>query len=171
MSSTTAIQLTELEGATSSAYQAPNPQQDISKRKGGRSTDEILQASRIADSEVPDGGYGWVIVLSGAVQLWWSLGTTYAWGVMQAALVEKDLASPATLSFIGSLQAALISALAIVNSTVMTRLGPRWTAVMGAAFMGLSEILASFTVDNVGGLFFCSGALKGIGVRYVLLTS
>lgn len=168
MSTTTSVQLSELDaaGATSTAFQPPQTHQEVSQRKGGRSTDEVLQASRVADSEVPEGGYGWVIVLSGAVQLWWSLGTTYAWGVMQAALVDKGLASPATLSFIGSLQAAFISVLAIVNSTIMTRLGPRWTAVVGAAFMGLSEILASFTVNNVGGLFFCSGVLKGIGVRY-----
>lgn len=173
MSSTSAIQLTELDApGASTAWDTPlhntqhQQQQQVSQRKlGGRSTDEVLQESRVADSEVPEGGYGWVIVLAGAVQLWWSLGTTYAWGVMQAALVEQGLASPATLSFIGSLQAALISALAIVNSTVMRRLGARWTCVLGAAFMGMSEIMASFTVHNIGGLFFCSGVLKGVGVR------
>lgn len=165
MSTTSAIQLTELDGQFSQRSHAPPPVTTSPRKNGSRATDDVLQASRLADSEVPEGGYGWVVVLAGAVQLWWSLGTTYAWGVMQSALVDRGLASPATLSFIGSLQAALISALAIANSTVMTRLGARWTAVLGAAFMGVSEVLAGFTVDNIGGLFFCSGVLKGVGVR------
>ena len=105
MSSTTAVQLTELQPTPSSATQ----------RRVATSQDEALQASLAADANVPDGGYGWVVVASGAVLLWWSIGMTYAWGVMQAALVEDGLSKPATLSFIGSLQAALVSALAIVN--------------------------------------------------------
>lgn len=162
MSSTTAIQLIELE-APNSSIRAP-PQ--LSNRKLGRSTnEEVLQASRQADSEVPEGGYGWVVITSGAILLWWSLGTTYAWGVIQSALVEDGLASPAVLSFIGSLQAALVSALALVSSRIMWSLGVRWTAIASATIMAASEILSSFTVGNVGGLFFCSGALKGIGIR------
>ena len=97
--------------------------------------------------------------------LWWAVGTTYSWGVMQTALVEDGLSTPATLSFIGSLDAALISALAIVNSRLMRVLGMRWTAVLGVSIMGGSEILSSFAVKNIGALFFTSGVLMGIGIR------
>ncbi|EEU39145.1 uncharacterized protein NECHADRAFT_94539 [Fusarium vanettenii 77-13-4] len=128
------------------------------------SRDEILKASRLADSTVPDGGYGWVIVGSGAVMLWWALGTTYAWGVMQRALIEDGLSTPAILSFIGSLDAALMSALAIINSRLMRAIGMRNTAVLGVAVMGGSEILSSFAVKNLGALFFTSGVLMGTGV-------
>lgn len=127
--------------------------------------DHVLEASREADSTAPEGGYGWVIVGSGFVLLWWSLGTTYAWGVMQTALVADGLANPAVLSFVGSLQAALISALAIVNSLVVRKTGVRAAAILGAACMGGSEILSSFTLNNVGALFFTSGVLMGLGVR------
>lgn len=34
-------------------------------------TDDILEASRLADSTVPDGGYGWVVVASCAILAWW----------------------------------------------------------------------------------------------------
>ncbi|TFB01792.1 putative transporter [Trichoderma ghanense] len=127
-------------------------------------TDHVLAASREADSTAPDGGYGWVIVGSGFVLLWWSLGTTYAWGVMQTALVADGLADPAVLSFVGSLQAALISALAVVNSLVVRKTGVRAAAMLGAACMGGSEILSSFTIRNVGALFFTSGVVMGLGV-------
>lgn len=39
--------------------------------------DNIVQASRIADSQVPDGGYGWVIIGASAVLAFWSIGTVY----------------------------------------------------------------------------------------------
>ena len=145
------------------------------RRRGDRAADppedededDILQQSRAADLAVPDGGYGWVVVASGAVILWWSVGLTYAWGIMQAALADDGLASPAVLSFVGSLQAALVSVLAIVCARVMRWLGARRTVLLAVVFMAGSEILASFTVRNVGGLFVTSGVLMGIGVRYV----
>lgn len=159
MSTTTAIELRE----TSAASSVRGPYTSGSRAE--ESTDEILQASRLADSTVPDGGYGWVVVGGGAVLLWWAVGTTYAWGVMQTALVEDGLSTPATLSFIGSLDAALMSALAIVNSRLMRALGMRWTAVLGVSVMGGSEILSSFAVKNIGVLFFTSGVMMGTGVR------
>ncbi|KAH6975999.1 major facilitator superfamily domain-containing protein [Ilyonectria sp. MPI-CAGE-AT-0026] len=157
MSTTTAIELHE----TSAASSVRGPYTSGSRAE--ESTDEILQASRLADSTVPDGGYGWVVVGGGAVLLWWAVGTTYAWGVMQTALVEDGLSTPATLSFIGSLDAALMSALAIVNSRLMRALGMRWTAVLGVSVMGGSEILSSFAVKNIGALFFTSGVMMGTG--------
>lgn len=160
-STTTAIEL-----ASSHAGNLRNP----SGRKNEVSeiysvTDHVLEASREADSTVPEGGYGWVIVTGGFILLWWSMGTTYAWGVMQTALVADGLAGPAVLSFVGSLQAALISALAIVNSLVVRKTGVRAAAMLGAACMGGSEILSSFTIHNVGALFFTSGIVMGMGVR------
>lgn len=166
MSSTT----TAIELATSSS---PSPAWSLRNFNNGRSqpsktfavTDTVLEASQEADSTAPEGGYGWVIVASGFILLWWSLGTTYAWGVMQTALVADGLANPAVLSFIGSLQAALISALAIVSSLVVRKTGVRAAAMLGALCMGVSEILSSFTIRNVGALFFTSGVLMGVGVR------
>lgn len=164
MSSTTAVQLTDLPAIGASTSRAAASPSGVSQRRRGRSPDDVLQASRDADSAVPDGGYGWVIVTSGAVLLWWSVGLTYSWGVMQAALVEDGLASPAVLSFVGSLQAALVSVLAIVSSRLMRWLGARNTALLAVVLLAGSELLASFSVKNVGGLFFTSGALMGVGV-------
>lgn len=89
---------------------------------------------------------------------------TYAWGVMQAALVDDGLSKPSTLSFVGSLQAALVSALAIVNSRLMRFMGARAALLLAVGLMGGSEILAGFAIHSVGGLFFTSGVLMGIGV-------
>lgn len=127
--------------------------------------DPVLQASRVADSSVPEGGYGWVVLTGCFVIAWWIIGTAYSWGVIQSALVDEGLSTPAVLSFVGSLAAALISALAIVNSRVTRRFGPRWTGLLGMALIGLSEVLSSFAVKNVGALFVTSGVMMGLGVR------
>jgi hypothetical protein len=167
MSTTTGVQLTELAAPYSEASQRPMARATATNKV--KAPDAVLEASRAADSEAPDGGYGWVVIGAGAVLLWWSLGITYAWGVVQSALVDDDLANPATLSFIGSLQAALISALAIIETRIMRSIGTRYTAMLGAAFMGVSGILSSFTTNNVGGLFFTAGVLMGVGAGCVSL--
>lgn len=59
---------------------------------GRREDDEVMRASLAADSEVPDGGYGWVVIFACALLCFWFVSTTYCWGVFQAALVEQELA-------------------------------------------------------------------------------
>ncbi|KAJ6437430.1 putative AC transposase [Purpureocillium lavendulum] len=149
-----------------------NPTRPATQAEGARyrpkrgeisSSEDALLASEQVDSTVPDGGYGWVIVASGAAILWWSVGTTYAWGVIQEALVEEGLSGPAVLSFVGSLGAALVSVFAIFNAWLVRFVGVRAIGMAGIGFMGGSEILSSFATKNVGALFFTSGFLYGVG--------
>jgi hypothetical protein len=41
-------------------------------------TTDILAASRLADSAVPEGGYGWVVIFACSVVTFWFVGTTYS---------------------------------------------------------------------------------------------
>lgn len=127
--------------------------------------DAIIAESRLADESVPDGGYGWVVVFACSMLTFWFIGTTYSWGIIQAALVERKLSSPATISFVGSLAAATISVLALVNARLIRRIGARNTALLGVLFLGLGEILSGFTTRNIGGLFFTAGVVMGLGAR------
>lgn len=125
--------------------------------------DAIMHASLLADSEVPDGGYGWVVVFSGAVITWWFVGASYTWGVMQAALVEQKKYPPATLAFVGSLVPAMIAMLAIPNATLIRKVGARATGLTGIFLLGLGSILAGFAVDSIPGLFMTWGLVCGVG--------
>lgn len=87
----------------------------------------------------------------------------YSWGVVQGALVEKGLSTPATLSFVGSLAVSLISFLAILNARIIRAIGAQRTAMLGILFVGASEILSSFAVVSVAGLFITSGVTLGLG--------
>lgn len=152
---TTTINLTQRDVSTPSHHASSADPED----------DPVLAASRLADSSVPDGGYGWVVVLGCAVITWWFVGTNYSWGVIQAALVEGGLSSPATLSFVGSLCMALISALAIVNGRLARWLGARRTGMLGVSLLGAAEVMSSFSVANVAGLFVTNGVVLGLGMR------
>ncbi|KAI0972706.1 major facilitator superfamily domain-containing protein [Xylaria arbuscula] len=132
-------------------------------RNANESIDPVLEASRLADSDVPDGGYGWVVVASCAVLSWWTIGTSYSWGVIQGALVQEGLSTPAVLSFVGALGPTLLAAVAILNSRIMRMIGVRYTGMLGIFLIGLAEILAGFAVKSVPGLFITEGVLLGLG--------
>jgi hypothetical protein len=127
--------------------------------------DTVIAASRLADSQVPDGGYGWVVIFACSILTFWFVGTTYSWGVIQAALVKQKLSTPSTLSFVGSLTCAFISILALVNARIIRKIGARNTALSGVLFLGFGEIFSGFSTKNVGALFFTAGVLMGIGAR------
>ena len=130
-------------------------------------SDNVVQASLLRDQSVPDGGYGWVIVLACSTIAFWVIGTTYSWGIIQTALVEQHLSSPSTLSFVGSLTIAMISVLALVNARVIRALGARTTALLGITLFGVGEILSGFSTKNIGGLFVTAGFVMGLGTRWV----
>lgn len=126
---------------------------------------DIVEASRLADAEVPDGGDGWVVIAGCSVVTWWYLGMSYSWGIVQAALVERQLAPASTLSWIGSLCVTFNSIGALVWATFIRKVGTRQAALCGVCCLGLGSILSGFCTENVGGLFFTSGVLMGLGTR------
>lgn len=117
------------------------------------------------DIAAPDGGYGWVAVFGCAVLTWWFVGTTYSWGVIQAALVEEGLSEASTLSFVGSLTVACIAFLAVANARIISGMGAQKLGFLGITLLGLGEILAGFAVHNIGALFATVGVVMGVGTR------
>ena len=162
---TTAIELEERHGPTVTHREATN----TASIQVEPNVDPLLQASRLADSEVPDGGYGWVIVACCAVLAWWQIGSSYSWGVIQSVLVENGLSTPTKLSFVGSLSPTIMAAVAVLNSRVMRSLGVRNSALLAVSLIGLAEILSGFAVKSLPGLFITEGVLLGLGYGYVFL--
>ncbi|KAL2830368.1 major facilitator superfamily domain-containing protein [Aspergillus pseudoustus] len=160
-SSTTSVELASRSGAEERLHRTERPEALLED-------DQIMQASLAADSEVPDGGYGWVVIMSCAVITWWFIGTSYSWGIIQAALVKEGVSSASTLAFVGSLAVACISFLGVLNARLIRLLGTRACAVLGVVLLGMGEILSGFAFKSIGGLFVTAGAVMGIGIRYVV---
>ena len=134
-------------------------------------TDTIFEASRLADADVPDGGYGWVVVTACSFLTFWFVGTTYSWGVIQDSLVEQQVASASTLAFVGSVAVACNAAFAILSGRLVRRFGARKIAMSGVTLMSSGQILSGFSQKSIGGLFVTAGFLMGLGVRYVHVPS
>ncbi|CAG8893162.1 unnamed protein product [Penicillium egyptiacum] len=125
---------------------------------------DIMQQSLLADSQVPDGGEAWVVISGCAVVTWWFIGTSYCWGILQAALVKEGVSTSSTLAFVGSLATACISFLGILNARIIRRLGTRRSALAGVFFLGLGEVLSGFSAMSIGGLFATAGIVMGVGI-------
>lgn len=142
------------------------PRQNQNDISANASETDIMQQSLLADSQVPDGGEAWVVISGCAVVTWWFIGTSYCWGILQAALVKEGVSSSSTLAFVGSLATACISFLGILNARVIRKLGTRYSAMAGVFFLGLGEVLSGFSAMSIGGLFATAGVVMGIGIRY-----
>ncbi|EAU39319.1 conserved hypothetical protein [Aspergillus terreus NIH2624] len=151
----------ELQESSAAGERFPRPAGDSTPELN---PDDLMQASLIADAEVPDGGYAWVVILGCAVITWWFIGTSYCWGVLQAALVKEGVSSSSTLAFVGSLATACISFLGILNARIIRKVGTRIAAMVGIFFVGLGEVLSSVAIKNIGSLFVTSGVVMGIGI-------
>jgi hypothetical protein len=119
------------------------------------------------DADIPDGGYGFVVVAACAVITFWFVGTSYSWGVIQSALVDQGLSQPSTLAFVGAFTAACIAFLAIINAKVVTTIGARRTGLLGIGLLGLGGILGGFSTHSIGALFATIGVIMGVGTRYM----
>ncbi|KAL4748839.1 hypothetical protein BDW72DRAFT_205260 [Aspergillus terricola var. indicus] len=154
-SSTTSVELSSMTGTGERLHRAETSSLSAHDTSN-------MQTSAEADLQLPDGGYGWVAVSGCAVLTWWFTGTSYSWGILQAALVKDGVSSASTLAFVGSLAVACISFLGVLNATLVRKFGTRVCGVLGIVFLGVGEILSGFALRSIGGLFVTAGAVMGV---------
>ena len=139
---------------------------DTHSPASAQSTSNVSNVSAspsFSDATVPDGGFGWIIVLGCAVQTFIFYGITSSWGIFQAALVDQELAGSATLSFVGSVSVTCVTILALAGARILRLLGSRITSILGILLVATGQILSGFTTNNIGGLFMTAGLVTGIG--------
>lgn len=118
-----------------------------------------------AATVIPDGGYGWVVVLACSILTFWFSGFTGAWGVIQKALLSTTLegTSTSTTAFVGSLGITITVAFGLMAVYIMRLIGVRLAATLGISLLGLGALTSGFTTNNVAGLFQTFGVVLGIG--------
>ncbi|KAM0491979.1 hypothetical protein ACHAP8_010219 [Fusarium lateritium] len=117
-----------------------------------------------ATSAIPDGGYGWTIVASCFVLLFWINGYTTAWGVLQAAIVQSPRlhTNIRTITFVGSLYMACMVAFGLASVRLSRQFGIRFTSLTATILFGAGLIITSFTLEHLAGLFCVAGLLVGL---------
>ncbi|SPO07528.1 uncharacterized protein DNG_10222 [Cephalotrichum gorgonifer] len=114
---------------------------------------------------------GWLVVSAGSALFFVYLGLVYSYGIVQLHLVEARLASVSTLSFVGSLAAAIAPLTGMIVTHVIGRVGHRTTAVTGSFLLGLGEFTAGWSTKSVPALFITWGAVFGVGAAFLFITA
>ncbi|KAK7554519.1 major facilitator superfamily domain-containing protein [Phyllosticta citricarpa] len=141
------------DGAKSSKSQSPTSPElaEWAAATAPPNPENFVEASRLADANVPEGGYGWVVVAAGA----------------------QGVSTASTLAFVGSLTVACNAIFAPVSSRVLRWIGSRPTAFIGVTLLSGGQILSDFCTHSVPGLFICTGVIMGAGIshRYIVATT
>ncbi|EFX03978.1 monocarboxylate permease [Grosmannia clavigera kw1407] len=146
----------ELEDQSTAAGRTGVMQRDVgtssgsdrrSTRGGANEDDPVLEASRLADATVPEGGYGWVAIAGCAVITWCHSGFCRV-----------------------AANGSHTSALAIVNARIVRWLGIRRTGLLGVSLLGLGEIVSGSAVHSLAGLFVTAGIVMGLGISLCFTT-
>jgi MFS transporter, MCT family, solute carrier family 16 (monocarboxylic acid transporters), member 3 len=120
---------------------------------------------------IPDGGYGWVIVLSCAILNFFSTAFPASWGVLQTALLESQLSNvpTSTVAWIGSLSLCICVSFGLGAVRILPVLGARNLSLLGVFLLSLGIFTSGFTTHSVGGLFVAYGILVGFGTCIIYM--
>ncbi|KAH6665291.1 major facilitator superfamily domain-containing protein [Plectosphaerella plurivora] len=123
------------------------------------------QAPSNAIDAVPNGGYGWTIVASNAILLFWVLGYTTAWGVLQTDILKSGQLQTdvRTITFVGSFYMGCMVALSLVSIRIMGAFGVRYTTLVALVMFSLGLVATSFLLEHIAGLFCVAGLFVGCG--------
>lgn len=98
---------------------------------------------------IPDGGYGWVIVLVTFMVNATTIGYGYTWGIFQAHYYKNvfhEQVPASTLFFIGSISTSSIFLLGPISTYLIDRFGHKSLMITGTILFAISNTLASFSV-------------------------
>ncbi|KAF0872554.1 MOT13 protein, partial [Crocuta crocuta] len=112
--------------------------------------------------EPPDGGWGWMVVLSAFFQSALVFGVLRSFGVFFVELVAAFQEQAARVSWIASIGIAVQQFGSPVGSALSTKYGPRPVVMAGGILAASGMLLASFAT-SVTHLYLSIGLLSGSG--------
>ncbi|KAB2102622.1 hypothetical protein AG0111_0g8704 [Alternaria gaisen] len=138
-------------------------------RVGSRDVPSSQSENNAQANDVWDSSEGWPVVGAGAAIFFVYLGLVYSYGIVQLQLERRQLANVPTLSFIGSVAAAISPLTGAFVARIIKRIGYRATAATGSFLLGLGEFCAGFSTHSVPAMFVTQGFLFGIGAALLFL--
>jgi len=129
-------------------------------------TDSAPSVVDAAETESPDGGWGWTVVLASFAAHMIADGFGFSFGVLFAELLVVFGETKSRTAWIGSLFVSVPAICGPVASALTARFGCRWTTIAGGliAFVGC---LASAFTSSVGQLCVTFGIISGFGLALV----
>lgn len=119
--------------------------------------------------EVPDGGYGWVVVVAVFFVHVFVLGNLYSFGVFYPVYIEEFDGNQAAVAWVGSIGACLMVGLGVWTGKWADYYGNARVCFVGGIFVGVGFLLASFATE-LWHLYLTQGVLAGIGYSLAFIS-
>lgn len=137
-------------------------------RKVGSSADESKPKSK--KPKIPDGGWGWMVVLASLVISMVADGVSFSFGLLYIEFLREFGASKSKTAWIGSLFMAVPLLSGPIMSALVDRYGCRNMTIAGGLISGLGFILSSFS-NTIELMYLTFGVTTGLGLGLCYVTA
>ncbi|XP_017892522.1 uncharacterized protein LOC108632440 [Ceratina calcarata] len=120
--------------------------------------------------KVPDGGWGWVVVLASLVISMIADGVSFSFGLLYIEFLQEFGASKSKTSWIGSLFMAVPLLSGPIMSALVDRYGCRSMTILGGLIAGLGFVLSSFS-NTIEVMYLTFGVIAGLGLGLCYVTA
>ncbi|XP_039268424.2 monocarboxylate transporter 2-like [Styela clava] len=110
-----------------------------------------------------DGGWGWVVVVAGLIVYLIVFGSLRCQSVLFVYIVEEFQADFSDVAWVSSIATGGFSFAGVLAAPLISKLGHRWTVILGGSIAALGSLLASFAPTLLV-LDLTAGILTGIGM-------
>lgn len=147
-----------------------NPSTDGVKFADFADNDSICSIDEHDKPDIPDGGWGWVVVLSSFLISMIADGISFSFGLLFIEFLEEFKASNAITSWIGSLFIAVPLLSGPIMSALVDRYGCRSMTILGGIISTLGFVLASLST-SIEMMMITFGVIAGLGLGLVYVTA
>ncbi|KAJ2005381.1 hypothetical protein GGI04_002269, partial [Coemansia thaxteri] len=141
------------------------------KQRDGEEGAPKWWASKSMEHKPISGNYGWAVVASGCFMLMFSMGCVNSYGSYQTYyhLNQFPHEPMSSLSWIGTLQFAVMNFFGIPAGILCERLDSRLVTFTGGLIMGIALVIASFCDTEVWKLMITQGFMFAVGASLVFI--
>ncbi|XP_022916765.2 monocarboxylate transporter 14-like [Onthophagus taurus] len=119
---------------------------------------------------IPDGGWGWMVVLSSLLLSMIADGISFSFGLLYIEFLYEYGESKSVTSWIGSLFLAVPLLTGPIMSALVDRYGCRLMTIVGGLISGLGFVLSSFC-RTITGQYITFGVIAGLGLGLIYVTA
>lgn len=120
--------------------------------------------------KVPDGGWGWVVVLASLVISMIADGVSFSFGLLYIEFLHEFGASKSKTAWIGSLFMAVPLLSGPIMSALVDRYGCRSMTIVGGLISGLGFVLSCFS-NTIEVMYLTFGVIAGLGLGLCYVTA
>lgn len=122
------------------------------------------------EPQIPDGGFGWVVVAASFLVATVADGTAFSYGLMHEKFVEHFETSEAKTSVIGSLFISVPLIAGPIMSALVDRYGCKKMTMVGSVASTIGFVAASYS-NSVEVLYVTYGIMAGLGMGLLYVTA